>query len=77
MPHNNTNAPAPRPEVLTRPKLEGGRRFAMHTGYSAAGDQPAAIREISEGGGGQPKRGGIPLGLQYQQDGHCATDQVE
>ena len=48
MPHNNTNAPAPRPEVLTRPKLEGGRRFAMHTGYSAAGDQPAAIREISE-----------------------------
>ncbi|MGB5067367.1 MAG: excinuclease ABC subunit UvrB, partial [Albidovulum sp.] len=48
MPHNNTNAPAPRPEVLTRPKLEGGRRFVMQTEYSAAGDQPTAIREISD-----------------------------
>ncbi|MDP1668554.1 excinuclease ABC subunit UvrB [Phaeovulum sp.] len=47
MPHNTTNAPAPRPEVLTRPKLEGGRRFVMHTDYTAAGDQPTAIDEIA------------------------------
>ena len=31
MPHNNTNAPALRPEVLTRPKLEGGQRFVLQT----------------------------------------------
>ncbi|MGB5869893.1 MAG: excinuclease ABC subunit UvrB [Albidovulum sp.] len=49
MPHNNTNAPAPRPEVLTRPKLEGGRRFVMQTEYTAAGDQPTAIAELSAG----------------------------
>ena len=49
MPHNNTNAPAPRPEVLTRPKLEGGRRFVMKTEFSAAGDQPTAIAELSAG----------------------------
>ena len=32
-----------------RPKLEGGKRFVMHTGFSPAGDQPAAIAELSEG----------------------------
>jgi len=49
MPHNNTNAPAPRPEVLTRPKLEGGRRFVMKTDFQAAGDQPTAIAELTAG----------------------------
>ncbi|MDW4550550.1 excinuclease ABC subunit UvrB [Defluviimonas sp. D31] len=49
MPHNNTNAPSPRPEVLTRPKLEGGRRFAMRTDFAPAGDQPTAIAELSAG----------------------------
>ncbi len=49
MPHNNTNAPSPRPEVLTRPKLEGGKRFVLHTEFSAAGDQPTAIAELSAG----------------------------
>ncbi|MBI1220102.1 MAG: excinuclease ABC subunit UvrB [Rhodobacteraceae bacterium] len=49
MPHNNTNAPAPRPEVLTRPKLEGGRRFVMQTPFKAAGDQPTAIAELAAG----------------------------
>jgi excinuclease ABC subunit B len=49
MPHNNTNAPVARPDVLTRPKLEGGRRFVMKTDYSAAGDQPTAIAELSQG----------------------------
>ncbi|MFN7599660.1 MAG: DEAD/DEAH box helicase family protein, partial [Cereibacter sp.] len=49
MPHNNANAPAPRPEVLTRPKLEGGRRFALATSFRPAGDQPNAIRELAAG----------------------------
>ena len=48
MPHNNTNAPMNRFDVLTRPKLEGGRAFVMHTEFSPAGDQPAAIAEIAE-----------------------------
>ncbi len=49
MPHNNTNAPVLRPEVLTRPKLEGGRRFVMKTEFTAAGDQPTAIAELTQG----------------------------
>ena len=49
MPHNNTNAPVARPEVLTRAKLEGGRRFVMQTEFTAAGDQPTAIAELSAG----------------------------
>ena len=49
MPHNNANALAARPEVLTRPKLEGGRRFVMQTPFTAAGDQPTAIAELAAG----------------------------
>ena len=49
MPHNNTNMPMFRPEVLTRPKLEGGRRFVMQTEFTAAGDQPTAIAELTGG----------------------------
>jgi excinuclease ABC subunit B len=49
MPHNNTNAPALRPEVLTRPKLEGGRRFVLNSPFQPAGDQPTAIAELVEG----------------------------
>ncbi len=49
MPHNNTNALAERPEVLSRPKLEGGRRFQMQTQFQPAGDQPTAIAELSRG----------------------------
>jgi excinuclease ABC subunit B len=49
MPHNTTNALTDRPEVLTRPKLEGGRRFVMRTEFTAAGDQPTAIAELSDG----------------------------
>ncbi|WP_136686046.1 excinuclease ABC subunit UvrB [Falsirhodobacter xinxiangensis] len=49
MPHNNMNMPVLRPEVLTRPKLEGGRRFAMQTPFTAAGDQPTAIAELAAG----------------------------
>lgn len=32
-----------------RPKLEGGREFVMHTEFDPAGDQPTAIKELSEG----------------------------
>ena len=32
-----------------RPKLEGGKRFVMHTPFQAAGDQPAAIAELVAG----------------------------
>ncbi len=49
MPHNNTNLPTARPEVLTRPKLEGGKRFVMQTPFQAAGDQPMAIAELAAG----------------------------
>ncbi|MDQ2064828.1 excinuclease ABC subunit UvrB [Xinfangfangia sp. CPCC 101601] len=49
MPHNTTDALTTRPEVLTRPKLEGGRRFEMQTPFQAAGDQPTAIAELSAG----------------------------
>jgi excinuclease ABC subunit B len=49
MPHNPNNAPAPRPEVLTRPKLEGGRAFVLQTPFQPAGDQPTAIAELSAG----------------------------
>ena len=36
-------------DVRTREKLEGGRRFVMKTDFLAAGDQPAAIRELTAG----------------------------
>ena len=49
MPHNNINAPAPRPDVLTRPKLEGGRQFVLSTPFQPAGDQPTAIAELAAG----------------------------
>jgi len=49
MPHNNNNALSTRPEVLTRTKLEGGRRFVMQTPFKPAGDQPTAIAELTSG----------------------------
>ncbi|SFQ36301.1 excinuclease ABC subunit B [Roseivivax halotolerans] len=36
------------PHVAEREKLEGGKRFVMHTEYAPAGDQPTAIAELSE-----------------------------
>ncbi|GGH36075.1 Excinuclease ABC subunit B [Cribrihabitans marinus] len=36
-------------DVRARPKLEGGKTFRMHTEFSAAGDQPTAIAELTEG----------------------------
>ncbi|PWK57998.1 excinuclease ABC subunit UvrB [Roseicyclus mahoneyensis] len=35
--------------VRSRPKLEGGRRFVLHTEFEPAGDQPKAIVELSKG----------------------------
>ena len=35
------------PDVKSRPKLEGGKKFVMHSEFEPAGDQPTAIAEIS------------------------------
>jgi len=40
---------APAPDLRIRDKLEGGRRFVMHTEFKPAGDQPTAIAELAEG----------------------------
>jgi excinuclease ABC subunit B len=40
---------SPAPDVRAREKLEGGIRFEMQTEFSAAGDQPTAIAELSGG----------------------------
>ncbi|MFT6526111.1 MAG: excinuclease ABC subunit B [Celeribacter sp.] len=37
----------PAPDIVARPKLEGGKRFIMHSNFEPAGDQPNAIKEIS------------------------------
>jgi len=39
----------PAPDVKTREKLEGGRAFKLVTEFDAAGDQPTAIVELSDG----------------------------
>ncbi|MFE3837587.1 excinuclease ABC subunit UvrB [Pseudogemmobacter sonorensis] len=50
--HNN--APDQLPDIshiqrARREKLEGGRRFVMQTPFTAAGDQPTAIAELTQG----------------------------
>ena len=50
--HSDSSAPmmhAPAPDVATREKLEGGKRFVMQTAFEPAGDQPTAIAELSQG----------------------------
>ncbi|MCH2168323.1 MAG: excinuclease ABC subunit UvrB [Oceanicola sp.] len=37
------------PDIRAREKLEGGQQFVMQTEFSAAGDQPTAIAELSQG----------------------------
>ena len=39
----------PAPDVQNREKLEGGKAFVLHTEFEPAGDQPTAIKELSEG----------------------------
>ncbi len=36
-------------DVRARLKLEGGKQFVMHTEFNPAGDQPTAIKELTEG----------------------------
>jgi len=40
---------APKLDEQVRPKLEGGKRFVMHTEFQPSGDQPTAIAELVEG----------------------------
>ncbi len=40
---------APEGPVRDREKLEGGVSFKLHTEFEAAGDQPTAIKELSQG----------------------------
>ena len=50
--HNDKLPPlmhAPAPDVRAREKLEGGKRLVMSTSFEPAGDQPAAIAELSAG----------------------------
>ncbi|WP_457773701.1 excinuclease ABC subunit UvrB [Phycobium rhodophyticola] len=54
MPHVHTDSSmpmmhAPAEDVKTREKLEGGKRIVMHTEFTAAGDQPTAIAELTAG----------------------------
>jgi excinuclease ABC subunit B len=44
----NTVTIAQKPQP-PRDKLEGGKRFVMHTPFTPAGDQPTAIKELVEG----------------------------
>jgi excinuclease ABC subunit B len=39
----------PAPDVKSRPKLEGGKRFVLASEFEPAGDQPTAIAELSQG----------------------------
>ena len=39
----------PAPDVKTRDKMEGGKRFVLQTEFEPAGDQPTAIAELSAG----------------------------
>ena len=50
--HSDASEPilhSPAPDVKTREKLEGGKRFVMHTEFKPSGDQPTAIAELSGG----------------------------
>jgi excinuclease ABC subunit B len=40
---------SPAPESPARDKLEGGRRFVLHSEFDPAGDQPTAIAELVAG----------------------------
>ncbi|EBA07727.1 excinuclease ABC subunit UvrB [Sagittula stellata] len=64
--HNNSPQQMPvlqaaAPDVRTREKLEGGKRFVMHTTFSPAGDQPTAITELT-GGINEGERDQVLLG---------------
>ncbi len=39
----------PSPNVRDREKMEGGKAFRLQTEFTAAGDQPTAIKELVAG----------------------------
>ncbi len=52
--HNNSPEAMPETgrnvdDIRARLKMEGGKKFVMHSEFSPAGDQPTAIKELSEG----------------------------
>ncbi|MBN2907899.1 MAG: excinuclease ABC subunit UvrB [Rhodobacteraceae bacterium] len=51
MPYSNEPSllHSPAPPVPAREKLEGGKRFTLHTTFQPAGDQPTAIAELTAG----------------------------
>ncbi len=49
MPYSTTDRRDISETVQTRTKLEGGKRFVMHTSFAPAGDQPTAIAELVGG----------------------------
>jgi excinuclease ABC subunit B len=54
MPYANSDKsgaqmPTAAADIHARPKLEGGKRFVMHTEFEPAGDQPTAIAELVQG----------------------------
>ncbi|WP_424944064.1 excinuclease ABC subunit UvrB [Aliiroseovarius crassostreae] len=50
-PVNTPHSPLTNPTLAptARPKLEGGKRFVMHSPFQPAGDQPTAIAELKGG----------------------------
>ena len=62
MGHNNTNAPVMRVPEVTRPKLEGGKRFALKSEFEPAGDQPTAIAELAARASSAERRDQVLLG---------------
>ncbi|MBU1278455.1 MAG: hypothetical protein KJ699_17110, partial [Alphaproteobacteria bacterium] len=49
MPMDTPILHSPNPELKLRPKLEGGKRFVLHSDFEPSGDQPTAIKELSNG----------------------------
>ena len=52
--HNNSPEQMPvlqntAPNVRDREKMEGGKAFRLQTEFTAAGDQPSAIKELAGG----------------------------
>jgi excinuclease ABC subunit B len=49
MPMDTPILHSPHPDLKLRPKLEGGKRFVLHSEFEPSGDQPTAIKELSSG----------------------------
>ncbi len=49
MPEQQPILSHPAPDVKNRDKMEGGIAFKLHTEFEPAGDQPTAIRELTQG----------------------------